>query len=644
MRKGTAIQYLICVAVLAGAVVTAQEQNSASPAAQGAQTPAMQPAATQSQPQGVKKEEVKQDAAKKDEEPAVVLKSTTRLVVIDVVASDNHGKPLTNLEAKDFTVLEDGKPQEIKIFSFQSPSESAPATATAQNLPKLPPDIFTNAVRSKPTRPLTILLLDALNTKTIDQSSAKDEMLKFVAKLPSDQPVAVYGLGSKLFLLQDITSDPTLLKEAVKKLSSKGSPVLEKPTGGTGMTEVLPGAMLELMPEQMQEQVKVFRQEAASMQTDIRVNLTLSALTALARTVAGYPGRKNLIWLSESFPLAILNNDVALKYNGIRSNQSNRDYSGDFDRAATILTDAQVAVYPVDIGNLVGNQVISGLSNTDSNGDYLGRTLTGRGSGTPLQRSLGNEKELNVTSEEQFSAHTTMNDLAERTGGKAFYNRNDVLNSINNSINDGSTYYTVGYYPDNKDWNGIFRKVQIKVDHPGAKLRYRQGYFAIDPFSYAKLDPNKRAVDFGAALSLDFPISTGLMFQARVNPPSAATGNKVVIQYAVDPHAVHFETQSDGLRHAAVDCGVEVYSRKGDRSLGVYGNTSSGKLKEEQFARIIKSFFPCQVQFDLAPGDYILRLGVRDGNTGLIGTTNAVVTIPATPAPSANSKPPGGGQ
>jgi hypothetical protein len=224
-----------------------------------------------------------------------------------------------------------------------------------------------------------------------------------------------------------------------------------------------------------------------------------------------------------------------------------------------------------------------------------------------------------------------MNELAERTGGRAFYNRNDVLNSINKAIDDGSTYYTIGYYPDNKNWDGKFRKVELKVNRPGVKLRYRLGYFANDPQGYAKLSPQQRAADFGQALSLDFPVSTAVPFQARVNMPSEETKNKVIIRYAVDPHALNFEMQSDGMQHAAVDCGVEIYTRNG-QSRGVHGNTSSAALKTDQFQKIMQSFFPCQSQFDLDPGDYIFRLGVRDPGTGLMGTTNAQVTVPASHA------------
>src|SRR5947209_711414 len=310
--------------------------------------------------------------------------------------------------------------------------------------------------------------------------------------------------------------------------------------------------------------------------------------------------------------------------NSARSASTPRDFSLEFTKTATMLTDAQVAVYPVDIGELVGNSVYANLSNTDSSGDYMGRTLSGRG----VNARTGAGTELGHTSEEQFDTHSTMNDLAERTGGKAFYNRNEVVGAISKSMDDGSIYYTLAYVPQNKDWNGNYRKIHLKVDRSGVKLRYRLGYFAVDPRAYAKVDENRRASDFRTALNLDFPVSTAVSFQARVKTPSAETKNKTVVNYAVDPKALNFETESDGLHHAGVDCAVAVYTRKGEL-LNVHGNTASAKLTDEQFGNILKAYFPCNVQFDLSPGEYVFRMGVRDTNTGLIGSTNAVVTVPA---------------
>lgn len=557
---------------------------------------------------------------------STVLKYTTRLVVVDVIASDHKGRPVTDLERQDFILEEDGKNQGIDVFSFQTPGEKN-GPPTARVLPKLPPNMITNVPQYDVTRPLTVVLLDGLNTESKNQVFAREEMIKFLQKLPTDQPVAVYALGSKLRLLQDFTSDPAVLKKAVDAMQGRNSPLLDNPTGSGGDHNALPPGTLEQMPAAMQQAVQQFEQDNTVMQTDLRVQLTLTAFEALARTLAGYPGRKNLIWLSESFPLTIIATGVP-SGNGAalpdqRSAMNNRNYDLQTAFTASALTDAQVAVYPVDVGALVGNQVYSSLSNTDQYGNYAGRTMTGRSGGGMMAA----QNELDRTSVQQLGAHSSMNDLADRTGGKAFYNKNDVENAIRETLDDGSTYYTLAYHPQNKDWNGKFRKISVKVRRSGVKLRYRTGYYAVDPENFAKLDQNQRNAEFGQALNLEYPISTAVAFHARVFPPSQETRGKVVINYGIDPRAIVFQADTAG-QHAEVDYAVAAYSKTG-KPVKLEGRTIKTSFQPNVFQQIMSSYLPCQLDFDLPPGDYILRLGVRDDRTGLLGTVTTTLTVPA---------------
>jgi VWFA-related protein len=553
---------------------------------------------------------------------STVLKITSRLVVVDVVALDHKGQPVTDLTAEDFTVLEEGKEQKVSAFSFQRPVASARGSAAVTAPVKLPPRMFTNIPRQSTSGALNVVLLDALNTQATNQAYVREQMIKFLTKIPEGQPVAVYALGTRLRLLQDFTTDPAVLKAAIAHLKDKSSPLLNNPTGSSELSLLGPG-VFDAMPASMQQAVLQFQAEQVSMQTDLRVRLTLDALTSIARTLSGYPGRKNLIWVSETFPINIIP-DFSLGTNG---STTQRDYSANIAATANILTDAQVAVYPVDAKALFNSGYYSvGNNNTNSTGQYMGNVARGGGLGT----ELGKESDTNL------AGRSTMNDLAKRTGGKAFYNTNDVDNSILKSIEDGSTYYTLGYNPENKDWNGKFRKITVKTKRSGTKLRYRLGYFAADPKSYAKVDARQRAIDLGQALSLDFPVSTALPFRVLVNPPSAKTENKVLIDYAIDSHAISFELQADGLQHASWECAAEVYSTKGAVAKQD-GRGMTASLNPDEFNKIAQSFVPCRQIFDLAPGDYFLRVGVRDASTGLIGTANATLTVP--PLPPAGVKP-----
>jgi VWFA-related protein len=331
-------------------------------------------------------------------QPAMVLKVTSRLVVVDVVATDHHGAPVTDLKQDEFMVTEDGHEQKITTFSFMQSrpgllraagpgNGAAPATSPNSNT-------VDNVPRYSPNGAMNVLLLDSLNTTIRDQKNAHLQMLKLLAKLPADRPIAVFALGSKLRLLQGFTTDPMAVRGAVESFTSKGSPGLNNPTGGAPMNDLAPGTievMADLAP-QLLAAIQLFQQENVAAQTDLRVQWTIAAMKSLARALGGYPGRKNLIWVSDSFPSAILPDNI-----DTHGNLNRREYQMDIERMTAMLNDAQIAVYPVDARTLVGNAVFSEMSNTDSQGGYMGRTVTMRGGGDP--RSANMNRELNATPE-----------------------------------------------------------------------------------------------------------------------------------------------------------------------------------------------------------------------------------------------------
>ncbi len=485
---------------------------------------------------------------------------------------------------------------------------------------RLSPDRITNMPRFKTNSTLNILLLDGINVTNVNQKYTHEQMLKFLEKLPAGQPIAVYALGSKLRMLQDFTSDPTQLREAVKKAKDNSLGVRADVSSAMD----LPAGLLEQMPTDMYQTILRFGEEQASNQMDERVRLTLSQLSALAGNLAGFPGRKNLIWLSEAFPDYLYPVNPELQNSrDLLQRSFMRNYQAQIEHTADMLANAQVAVYPVDSGTLANRDSYSSLSNTDSNGNYLGRSSRG---GTRPGVGSQQANEISRSTGAQMDSHATMNTVAEQTGGKAFYNTNNIERAIRDSIDDGSTYYTLGYYPENKNWDGKFRKIVVKVNRSGTKLHYRQGFFAAEPMTYAKQDAKIQGIDIGNALDLNNPVSTALPFQAVVIPPSASN-SKVQINYGIDPKAVTFELKADGLQHAAVDCGVKVYTQKGE-GLHMQGNTFNAALAPEQFQKVMKMIFPCNQTLDLPAGNYILRLAVRDITSGLIGTANGRVTVP----------------
>jgi VWFA-related protein len=577
--------------------------------------------------------------------PEMVLKVTTRMVVVDVVVRDKKDQGVPDLEAADFIVREDGVEQKISAFSFQRPGSTAVAAAASPAV-ALPPNVFRNVPHFRANSALNVILLDGLNTTLLNQAYVRWAMIKFLDKLPQGQPVAIYALGRKLRLLQDFTTDLSELKKVVQSFEGKPSHVLSNPAGTSEVPMTLQGwaeqTAIEKAP-QFKSQIEGFAAETASTQTDTQIQYTMAALNSLARMLAGYPGRKNLIWITEGIPMNIFNEaGVSMASAQTTSGgptrslgnpdsqaRSMRTYSDQLALINNLMADAQVAVYPVDARGLVG----PAMSNVANN-------VSGQGAmGGLAQRMEGAQAEA------LFQAHSNMREIADKTGGKAFFNRNDLDNAVRGDMEDGSTYYTLGYYPQNKEWNGKFRKIQVATKRSGLKLRYRVGYYAVDRGLYLKGHPQQQMTELDLALSPDAPLASSVQFAVAVVPPTP-TRNKVVLNYALDPHDISFAHGEDGLEHADLDCAARVFSAANiDKPVKSEMVRTTAVLKPDVYKTVSGSYFPCQLQFDLPPGSYLLRLVVRDNSTGLLGSVNGQVVIPpassaADPKPAENSHQP----
>src|SRR5260370_7549668 len=110
-----------------------------------------------------------------------------------------------------------------------------------------------------------------------------------------------------------------------------------------------------------------------------------------------------------------------------------------------------------------------------------------------------------LTKDDHLAAQHTMNNLADSTGGRAFYNRNDLIVELRTSLEDGASYYTLSYYPDNKNWDGKFRVIAVTSTRPGLSLRYWIDYYAVGPEARAKEESRMVRQDFTPPLTSDPP-------------------------------------------------------------------------------------------------------------------------------------------
>src|SRR5262249_1582710 len=139
-------------------------------------------------------------------------------------------------------------------------------------------------------------------------------------------------------------------------------------------------------------------------------------------------------------------------------------YTTQVEATSELLSAARVAVYPVDARGMMS------LPGFDAADNGLSSTATGA-VGDP---SFSQTNRRAMTSD--ANSHFSMEQIAHDTGGMAFFNTNGFKAAIARAVEDGSSYYTIGYVPDSKKFNGDFRKIRVKLDDGKYDLEYRTGY------------------------------------------------------------------------------------------------------------------------------------------------------------------------
>ena len=403
-----------------------------------------------------------------------VLKVTTRLVTLDVIATDSHGNPVRDLKPEDLQIFEEHRAQQkIEHFEyFETLNRPGTQENSASAIRKASGIISNQLPLDQLKIPPTVLLMDSLNTQTPKQAQGRAKMIQLLRGLPPDTPVAVFLLGSSLRILQGFTSDGRLLRAALDQ-TLIGNSIQQDPRNDLGDTsnyieDTTAGSGVNLGLVAQIGEVQNFEKEEYSMSVDLRVKETLGALTQIGQYLSGIPGRKNLIWVSESFPLTIVPDPET----GNNPFGGSREYSEEIKIVGNKLTDAQVAVYPMDVRGLQAQQSLSASQNINlPDTRVTGPVIANR---------------LNVEDADFQQTLGTMDEIAQDTGGKSCKNGNDLSACVMTALKDSSSYYEMSFYPAKVNWDGRFHKIIVKTSRPGVKLVYRRGYYALDAASLAK--------------------------------------------------------------------------------------------------------------------------------------------------------------
>jgi VWFA-related protein len=529
------------------------------------------------------------------DEPKVEFRTQSVLIQVPVVVTDKSGNHLHGLKKEDFSVLENGKPVDISAFE-ELTANSGPLARTAAQ-----PGQFRNlALDSTQPHNIVVVALDTVNTPFLDQAYGRKELVKFLARnLDSGQVLALMLITSHgLKVVQGLTGDPARLMAALKKAGGETSPMetvsteaqADALTGDMPLTTFSPSAdpiaAMESFVEYGDAVEAQFRQANA-------IETTMNALLGISWSLSGIPGRKSLIWATGGFPFAMESpSSVPGGYLSVL-----------YERTMLALNEAEISVYPVDIRGLMNLSMFS-------EGNRSGSV-----SGSIANRQTTNRMWL------QQSKFDTLNDFADMTGGKAFYNTNDIAGSFKRAADDGSSYYMLSYYLDTHNNKPGWRKLHVKVDKKDAEVRSRDGFFVTNSTMNPMLS---RDIDMSNALHSPIEGTGVPMTVEWVTVATDGDKKKAVFMAHMPAGGLSFDPA--GRDQLNFDFAAMAYDKTG-KEAGQAAQRFTKPVPEAQLASVRSNGVGFQNALILSPGTYTVRFVVRDNVTGKVGSVTAPITV-----------------
>jgi VWFA-related protein len=352
-------------------------------------------------------------------------RTATRLVEVHVVVTDRSRKPVPDLTRGDFTVTEDGVPQTVSIFEVRDVRE--PAAIVPVTPPHAGAEVAVSNQTPGASGSRTVLLLDRANAAFDSQWFARKHVDAYLSRMQRGDTVALYVLDSiGMRVLHDFSGDAASLRRAIDVYQARVTGVYDasnEPPANLG--DDLPTVWIVDPSTAVSE---FFNQQ--------RWRGTFRSLRALAGHLSGVAGRKNVVWVSEVFPVPTTNRS---------------EFTEEMRLTTRALNDAQAVLYPVDARGLMGAITYS----------------RGHPRFTTLSMVRGNQETMEV--------------VAEDTGGRAFMNTNALDVSIARAVDDSRLSYVLGYYSTDPKADGRFRAIRVEVKRKELTVRHRGGYVAAAP-------------------------------------------------------------------------------------------------------------------------------------------------------------------
>jgi VWFA-related protein len=492
--------------------------------------------------------------------------------------------------------------------------------ARLQAAPALPPNTFSNYTPVLNTNASTVVLLDALDTPITSQQYLREQLIAYLKNMQPGASIAIFQLDIEMRLIQGFTSDQEALLAAAK--SKRDMPSLMRPIRGNR---------------------EIYEETKRAVLRD--------GMQMLGRYLAGFPGRKNLIWFTGQIPLTIFGGGLGTPFKDSFGVEG--DSIGDLSDLTDVLTVSRVAVYPVDARGLDDGFDMSPAGGPQGH------------SGPSFMARMNNDI-------------YDLQAVADNTGGKAYFNTNGLKDVIAEVVRNGSNYYTLAYATTNTKWDGEYRHIKIAVDRPGVHVQHRQGYYAVnrDAVEQRQIAAMQKRMARGGnpagmnttsgvnvsqsvgaepaisdqtpsgvlvhhpkggfqdAMVLGAVPPTEIVFTASLKPSNAVQkfekktplpqGNFLqagwqakpfrvdTILFQTDIRRVKLTQSADGMRHGTLEFATIVYTQDGEPVNSLL-STAAVDLDDATYRTLLRTGMPLRQEVAIpVKGNYFLRMGVHD--------------------------------
>ncbi|HWF06071.1 MAG TPA: VWA domain-containing protein, partial [Candidatus Angelobacter sp.] len=522
-----------------------------------------------------------QPQAAKGDQGLYRMRVESELVLVNVVARDKQGKPITDLKQGDFTILEDGKAQKISSFDFENldttplPANAGPAQQTA-NGPATPtkPILTTkDADQALSNKRVIVLFFDLTSMAPDEIERSMQAARKYVqTKMTSADLIAIVTLASSLRLDQDFTGDQAQLLRVLNRFSHSEGQGMDN--GSTGDSDGIEESGNAYTPDET---------EYNQFNTDRK----LQALQSISQILGKFNQKKSLIYFSSGVTQTGIENQAALR------------------GAINTAIKANVAIYTLDA---------RGLEAQPPGGSAATASLRGTAmySGAAVQNSL----------DANFASQETLTTLSGDTGGKAFLDTNDLGQVFDRVQRDTSVYYVLGYKSTSPLRDGKYRHIQVKVNRPGLNMEFRKGYYAPKDFQHFNTEDKQQQME--DELNSELPNTDVALYMAASYFRMDDRRFYVPVALVVPGSQIPF-TKGGDKDKASLDILGEVIDEL-KRPVGSVRETVKLSLDAAQEVR--RKNVQYSTGFMLITGKYHFKFVVRENQTGRLGSFETDFVVP----------------